>query len=174
VAPADAAAHYLIVSSRSSVLLVAFLLSGCSIVREPPDPYFGRPEIPVSPGENFLVLSGGACLGACPHYEIFVFESGRVVFNGIEHTARSGVVERHTMPAVYFDLRKLLTVRGAFSSRLRLGCRTDHPAFLVASVKGDRTRVGRLDSGCFTHTRDLDAIRSAFIRAADAQPLIGS
>src|SRR5688572_23545757 len=150
------------------------LLYGCSLVREPPDrTFFENPAgAPASPGESFVALSGGACLGGCPVYEIFVFESGRIVFNGKEHTARAGFVERLTMPSAYFELRKLLAVGRAFSRRFHLGCRLDHAGFEVGAVEGERVRAGYLNYGCFNQVDDLDAITQAFIRVADVSSLI--
>jgi hypothetical protein len=142
-------------------------------MRAPPDPSFGRPEIPVSRGESFVVLSGGACAAGCPEFEVFVFESGRVVFNGLRNTVHAGIAERQTMPAVYFDLKKLLAVRSALSRGMHLGCRSGRPGFHVGAVKGDLVRAGYLNYGCFNQVDDLDAIKSAFIRAADATGLIG-
>jgi uncharacterized protein DUF6438 len=148
------------------------LLCGCSLVRAPPDRAFLENAALAAPGESFVVLSGGACPGECPIYEVFVFESGRIVFNGKEHTARAGLVERLTMPSAYFELRKLLAVRRAYSRRLHLGCRPDRAVFTVGAVEGERVRAGNLSYGCFNQVDDLDAITAAFIRVADAAALI--
>lgn len=156
--------------STSVVLLM--LLSGCSLVRAPPDRALLENAALASPGESFLVLSGGACLDECPVYEIFVFESGRIVFNGKAHTAQAGLVDRLTMPSAYFDLRKLLAVRRAYDRRFHLGCRSDRAAFTVGAVEGNRVRAGNLSYGCFNQVDDLDAITAEFIRVADASRLI--
>lgn len=136
-------------------------------MRDPPEPAFGRDDaLVVSTGESFVVLSGA-------DYEIFVFESGRVVFNGRPSAAHPGVVERQTMPSVYFELKKLIAVRSALSRRAHFGCRAGRPGFHVGAVEGQRTRVGYLNYGCFNQVDDLDALTEAFIRAADASALIG-
>jgi hypothetical protein len=118
------------------------------------------------------VLSGSACPGECPVYEIFVFESGRIVFNGKQHTRQTGLVDRLTMPSAYFELRKLLAVRRAYSRRFHVGCRSDGASFTVGAVEGERVRAGNLSYGCFNQVDDLDAITAAFIRVADATSLI--
>jgi len=153
---------------------VLFLLGGCSLVREAPETWLiENPDVPVAAtGDNYVALSGGSCSGECPVYQIFVFESGRIVFIGKQHTRQLGVVERQTMPGVYYDLQKLIVVRGAFSRRFQIACSAGKPAFAVGAVQGTRVRTGYLDSGCFNQRGDLDAIRQAFVRVADASALI--
>lgn len=149
------------------------LVGGCSLLRAPPAPTFNEHAVALAaPGESYLALSGGACPQSCPEYEIFVFESGRVVFIGKQHTRTLGVVERQTTTAAYFDLRKLLTVRRAFSRRLHMGCLGERREFDVGAVQGTRVRAGRLSYGCFNQVDDLDAITEEFIRIADAAALI--
>jgi uncharacterized protein DUF6438 len=167
-------ARYLRIVRIPLLIFIACMVGGCSLFREPPDGDFleSREVALAAAGESYVVLSGGACLGPCPVYEIFVFESGRVVFNGKEHTVRAGLVERITMPSQYFELKKLLAVRRAYSRRFHVGCRTDHAGFEVGAVEGERVRVGHLNYGCFNQVDDLDAITAAFIRVADADTLI--
>jgi hypothetical protein len=172
LADGGSAAHYGIAMRCLVFLALAALSGGCSLLRAPPYPDFDRSAI-ATPGESFVVLSGGACADSCPEYEIFVFESGRVVFNGKRHTSRAGLVERQTMPSVYFELRKLLSVRSALSRNLHPACRGGRPGFHVAAIKGDRVRAGYLNYGCFNQVDDLDAIVAAFVRTADAAALIG-
>ncbi len=155
------------VTCRFTAVAVALLLCGCSLMRDPPEPTFGRDDaLAITTGESFVVLSGA-------DYEIFVFESGRVMFNGKPSAARQGVVERQTMPSVYYELKKLIAVRSALSRRLHFGCRAGHPGFHVGAVEGQRVRAGYLNYGCFNQVDDLDALTAAFIRAADAAALIG-
>jgi hypothetical protein len=167
-------ARYLRPVRKALVIFITFTIGGCSLFHEPPDRGFleNRESSLAAPGESYVVLSGGGCPGPCPVYEIFVFESGRVVFNGKEHTVRTGIVERVTMPSQYFELRKLLAVRRAYSRRFHVGCRAGHAGFDVGAVEGSRIRTGYLNYGCFNQVDDLDAITAAFIRVADASALI--
>lgn len=160
---------------RARVLsTMLFLLSGCSLVREAPETWLiEHPDVPVADsGDNYVALSGGECAHSCPVYQIFVFESGRVVFVGKQNTKRLGVVERQTMPGVYYDLQKLLVVRRAFSREFHLGCFANRQGFSVGAVQATRVRTGYLNYGCFNQRDDLDAIVGAFVRVADAQELI--
>lgn len=160
---------------RGLLIACAGMLGGCSLLREAPNPSFlGSASANLAtPGESFVGLSGGACLGECPQFQIFVFESGRVVFNGQRHTARSGLVELQTAPSEYYELKKILAVHRAYSHRrLYFRCLTDHPGFDIGAVEGDRTRAGYLNSGCFGQARDLEAITAAFIRISNTAALI--
>ena len=67
---------------------------------------FDREGALVSRGETFLAVEGGACLGTCPMYEIYVFENGRVLFNGREYTRARGVVESRIEPSGYTPSRE--------------------------------------------------------------------
>jgi hypothetical protein len=166
--------RYLLPVRIPLLIVLALTVGGCSLLREPPDRGFlvNRAGELATTGESYVALSGGACPGSCPVYEIFVFESGRVVFNGKENTAHPGVVERLTMPSEYFELKKLLSVRRAYSRRFHYGCRTDHASFDVGAIDGEQVRAGRLSYGCFNQVDDLEAITAAFIRVADAKTLI--
>lgn len=170
------AAHYRLgmrVLMSLVISLMLALLGGCSLMRDPAQSLLDTSELPMAaPGESFVALSGGACLGPCPVYQIFVFESGRVVFIGKQYTAKLGVIERQTTTAAYYDLKKLLLVRRAFSPRWRFRCVTDHPVFSIGDVHGAHSRTGTLDYGCPGQVDDLEAISAAFIRVADAQALI--
>ncbi len=54
-------------------------------------PYGGIPLW--NPGDKFIGVSGGTCSGTCPVYELYVFDDGRVVFNGRKDTSKVGRLE---------------------------------------------------------------------------------
>ena len=157
------------------MIAMSLALSACTVVDRMEDRnyLFGRKDALVKPGETFLSLSGGACLGTCPAYEIYLFESGRVIFNGREFTTTRGVVESRVDPAAYGELAKILDAHYAFARRLRIHCMTDHPNFNVFSSRAGRVRSATLDYGCRGHRPDLEAIEAAFVRISRSEALIG-
>ena len=50
------------------------------------------------PGEKFIGISGGACSGTCPVYELYVFDDGRVVFIGPQGHGKGGVWNKQVEP----------------------------------------------------------------------------
>jgi uncharacterized protein DUF6438 len=158
-----------------SLFVFACLLAGCSLLRDAPNPSFldNAGAALATPGESFVALSGGACLRACPQYQIFVFESGRVVFNGQQHTARLGIVELQTAPSEYYELKKILSVHRGFTRRFQIACVADRPGFDLGAVEGERMRAGYLNLGCINQRKDLEAITAAFIRISNTAALIG-
>ena len=65
-------------------------------------PYGGVPLW--NPGDRFLGVSGGACSGTCPIYELYLFDDGRVVFNGRKDTSKVGVRNKTVGPEVYAEM----------------------------------------------------------------------
>src|SRR5690606_29960044 len=87
---------------RLCVLLsFSVLLSGCAMfygmvygtVSEPGDRLGFADFISEMPQDTVVVLERTQCYGMCPAYEVAVYGDGTVVYNGVAHVARFGVVQ---------------------------------------------------------------------------------
>lgn len=41
--------------------------------------------------DAFISLSKGKCLNDCPVYDLWIFKTGQVIYNGIEHVEKKGI-----------------------------------------------------------------------------------
>ena len=133
-------------------------------------PYGGIPLW--NPGEKFIGVSGGTCSGTCPVYELYVFDDGRVVFNGRKDTSKVGVWNKKVAPEVYAELLTMIVQdqgagrgnqtphlpQGTFHAHrhaLRVGCR--RRAHGVAELRLRRVRrSGQADRGAFIDSTGVD------------------
>ena len=65
-------------------------------------PYGGVPLW--NPGDKFIGVSSGTCSGTCPVYELYLFDDGRLVFNGRKDTSKVGVWKKQLGPEIYTEL----------------------------------------------------------------------
>jgi hypothetical protein len=127
-------------------------------------PYGG---IPIwSPGDKFVGVSGSSCSGTCPVYELYVFDDGRVVFNGRKDTSKAGIWNRKVSPEVYAELLTTLVKTQVLDKEIkRRTCLKGRSMLIVmrsASDAGDVSTVS-LNSGCGGHTDLVKRIEGQFI-----------
>ena len=127
-------------------------------------PYGG---IPIwSPGEKFIGVSGSSCTGTCPVYELYVFDDGRVVFNGRKDTKKVGVWNKKVEPEVYADLLTMLIQTKVLDEEIkRKTCLKGRSMLIVmrsASDAGD-VRTVSLNSGCEGYADLVKRIEGQFI-----------
>ncbi|HEU4780715.1 MAG TPA: DUF6438 domain-containing protein, partial [Steroidobacteraceae bacterium] len=115
-------------------------------------PYGGIPLW--NPGEKFIGLSGGSCNGTCPVYELYLFDDGRVVFNGRKDTSKVGVWKKRVAPEVYAELLTMFVKTQVLDEEIkRRTCLKGRSMLIVmrsASDAGD-VRTVSLNSGCEGH-----------------------
>ena len=150
------------------------LLGSCTEISDnmERDRLFEREGALVKRGETFFGLAGGACFGPCPIYEIYVFETGRVIFNGRRFTSIEGVVESRIDPAGYQELGALLKKNQAFGWYPRVLCATDHPTFDVYDSRADKLRSAAFDYGCNNQAEVIESVEAAFVRISNSASLI--
>jgi hypothetical protein len=130
-------------------------------------PYGG---IPIwSPGDKFIGVSGGTCSGTCPVYELYVFDDGRVVFNGRKDTSKVGIWNKKVSPEVYAELLTTLVKTQVLDKEIkRRTCLKGRSMLIVmrsASEAGDVHTVS-LNSGCEGHADLVKRIEGQFIDSA--------
>jgi len=127
-------------------------------------PYGGIPLW--SPGHKFVGVSGGTCSGTCPVYELYVFEGGRVVFNGRKDTSKVGVWNKKVEPEVYAELLAMIVKTRVLDAEIKRGTCLKGRSMLVvmrsASDAGDARTVS-LNSGCAKHADLVKRIEGSFI-----------
>jgi len=127
-------------------------------------PYGGVPLW--SPGDRFIGVSGGACSGTCPVYELYLFDDGRLVFNGRKDTSKVGVWKKQLGPEVYTELLTTIVKTQVLENEVkRKTCLKGRSMLIVmrsASQAGD-ARAVTLNSGCEGHTDLVKRIEGQFI-----------
>jgi Domain of unknown function (DUF6438) len=127
-------------------------------------PYGG---IPIwSPGETFIAVSSGTCSGNCPVYELYLFDDGRVVFNGRKGTKKVGVWNKKVSPDVYAELLTTIVRTKVLDEEIKRGtCLKGRSMLIVmrsASEAGD-VRTVSLNSGCEGYADLVKQIEGQFI-----------
>ncbi|MEO8017045.1 MAG: DUF6438 domain-containing protein [Pseudomonadota bacterium] len=127
-------------------------------------PYGGIPLW--HPGDKFIGVAGGTCNGTCPVYELYLFEDGRVVFNGRKDTSKVGVWNRKVGAEVYAELLTMFVKTQVLDKAIkRRTCLKGRSMLIVmrsASDAGD-VRTVSLNSGCEGHADLVRQIEGRFI-----------
>jgi hypothetical protein len=168
------------------VAVAAMALLGCvspgDVNQKPVDkPYAaGSPSggIPLwKPGEKFVGIAGGACLGTCPVYELYVFDDGRVVFSGKKNTSKSGVFNKQLEKSVYAELLATIVRTGVLDDAIKRGtCLSDRPMLTVmrSTPGGQSVRTATLNTGCGGHEDIAKQIESQFLLFTETESWIAS
>jgi hypothetical protein len=155
-----------------SALLAAVILSSSVVGKEAARelPYAaGNPNggLPLwNPGDKFVGVSGGACSGSCPVYDLYVFSDGRVTFVGRDQTARKGVVKKTISPDIYTSLLTLIVRTDVLDKKIKRGsCLSGRPMLSVmrSTPDGQRMRIRDMNSGCAGYADIAKDIETRFI-----------
>ena len=111
-------------------------------------------------------MSGGTCSGTCPVYELYLFDDGRLVFNGRKDTSKVGVWKKQLGPEIYTELLTTIVKTQVLEKEVkRKTCLKGRSMLIVmrsASQAGD-ARTVTLNSGCEGHTDLVKRIEGQFI-----------
>ena len=165
-----------------STALAIITLTGCvnpGVAEQRPvdKPYAaGAPSggIPLwKQGDKFVGIAGGACLGTCPVYELYVFDDGRVIFSGKKFTGKTGVWNKQVDRSAYGELVATIVRTGVLDGPIKRGtCLSDHPMLTVmrSAPGGQNVRTATLNSGCEGHADIAKQIESLFIQYTEIEP----
>ena len=151
--------------------LAALAFAGIAQAEKPKvKPYAGAAPyggIPLwKPGDQFIGVSGGTCRGTCPVYELYLFDDGRVVFNGRQDTRKVGVWHKQVTPEVYAELLSMIVKTRVLDEEVKRGtCLKGRSMLIVmrsASNSGDARTVS-LNSGCEKQADLVRRIEGEFI-----------
>jgi len=173
-------------SVLSIVAVAASALLGCvspgDVNKKPIDrPYAaGSPSggIPLwKPGEKFVAIAGGACLGTCPVYELYVFDDGRVVFSGKKNSSKTGVFNKQVEKTVYAELLATILRTGVLDEAIKRGtCLSDRPMLTVmrSAPGGQSVRTQTLNTGCEGHEDIAKQIEQQFLSFTEVESWVAS
>jgi len=154
-----------------ALLLTSLLFTGVALADKPENkpyaaaaPYGGIPLW--EPGDKFIGISGGACAGTCPIYELYLFDDGRVVFSGRKDTKKTGVWKKQVGAEIYAELLTMFVQTKVLDEDIkRKTCLKGRSVLTVmrsASDAGDVRRV-LLNSGCEGYADLVKQIEGRFI-----------
>jgi hypothetical protein len=155
-----------------AMLAAAIVLASSAVAKETARelPYAaGNPSggVPLwNPGDKFVAVSGGACSGSCPVYDLYVFSDGRVTFVGRAETGRKGVANKTIDPQIYTSLLTLIVRTDVLDKKIKRGsCLSGRPMLSVmrSTPDGQRMRVRDLNSGCAGYADLAKDIETRFI-----------
>lgn len=149
---------------RSSALASALALVACarpSPTTAPgsqPEPttIVPRERAPPEPAGASLTLRRTACFGACPIYEVTLFESGVAVYEGHAHVTVIGEAREAIDPARVDALLReaeVLLARDGLPTE-HVGCGTDMPAAVLTLRKGDVDVTRWISASCTIQSDD--------------------
>ncbi|HTU64994.1 MAG TPA: DUF6438 domain-containing protein [Steroidobacteraceae bacterium] len=125
-----------------------------------------------NPGEQFVAVSGGACSGSCPVYDLYLFSDGKVIFSGRKFTNKTGVLTKMISPETYASLLTLIVNTDVLDKKLKRGsCLSGRSMLMVmrSTPDGQRMRVRDLNSGCEGHADLARDIETRFIEDTEIQ-----
>lgn len=124
------------------------------------------------PSATYVGLAGGACLGRCPDYAIYLLNDGTVYFKGNANTTVRGDVTRHVSRVNYARLRGWLDENHALDVDESGDCMTDSPGFRLTISDAGRKREAFLDTGCVAQSDRIWSMVEATIKWTGTRELI--
>ena len=125
-----------------------------------------------NPGEKFVAITGGACSGTCPVYELYVFEDGRIVFAGKKFTGKVGVFRKKVDANAYAELLMTIIRTQVLDKDLKRGtCLKGRPMLQVMRSTPDAQGmvISSLNPGCEKHADIARQIEQLFIQWTETE-----
>jgi len=136
---------------RILIVGVCSLLGGCALSTSNDV----QPRPLVKPGDVYIARRGGACLGSCPDYDVYIFKDGRVAFRGNRFTAADGLRTKRIRRDQFQKLQAAIQESNFFSAPEPTECLTDQPAVSIEVNFGEGVRQRSVDSGCRSDRENL-------------------
>lgn len=154
-------------------LLTVFYLAGQFTIPavKPSAPVFSVPD-------TLIQMERTLCYGTCPAYELTIYGSGKVVFEGKEFTAHKGTAEGEMSREKLSKLLRLIKEINFMQIPSNPECEsrmTDHPSvFLTVEIGNERNNITHY-LGCkgFEHEEELYKLETAIDSLSGAKRWIG-
>jgi len=123
-----------------------------------------RPPL-AKPGENYVSLQVDGCGDKCAEFEIYIFESGRLVFQpNNSRNSTSTPFSKNGMGSVYTRVAKYLQDTGAFTEQAACAdAKADAPFAVVQSSHDTQSQKAKWSSGCSNQVEKARALVKVFV-----------
>jgi hypothetical protein len=167
--------------AAAALLAAAFIATPAAAEKPQVRPYAaGSPSggIPLwNPGDKFVAIASGTCSGACPVYELYVFDDGRVIFAGRKDTGRVGVFRKTVSPDAYAELLTTVIRTQVLDRDMKRGtCLKGRPMLQVMRSTPDAKSmlINSLNPGCEKHADVARQIEQLFIQWTEVEGWIAA
>jgi len=127
------------------------------------------------PGETFVSLQVQGCANKCPSFEIYVFDTGRMIFrSNNEYTADKGVVHKSGMRSVYDRIAKYLQDTGALAEQAECTAGKSDPSVATVQASQPQLQKASWSSGCTNQIEKGRSMVKVFVNQTGMWRLINS
>ena len=124
-----------------------------------------KPPPLAKPGENYVSLQVDGCGDKCAEFEIYIFESGRLVFQpNNSKNSTSTPFSKNGLGSIYTRVAKYLQDTGAFPGQTECAnAKADAPFAVVESSHDSQTQKAKWSSGCSNQLEKARALVKVFV-----------
>jgi Domain of unknown function (DUF6438) len=127
------------------------------------------------PGETYVSLQVQGCANKCPSFEIYVFDTGRMIFrSNNEFTADKGVVHKNGMRSVYERIAKYLQDTGALAGQAECTPGKSDPSVATVQASQPQLQKAAWSSGCTNQIEKGRSVVKVFVNQTGMWRLINS
>ena len=124
-----------------------------------------QPPPLAKPGENYVSLQVDGCGDQCAEFEIYIFESGRLVFQpNNSKNSTSTPFSKNGMGSIYTRVAKYLQDTSAFTEPTECAnAKADAPYAIVEASKDSQNQKAKWSSGCSNQIEKARSLVKVFV-----------
>ena len=117
------------------------------------------------PGDNYVSLQVAGCGDKCAEFEIYIFESGRLVFQpNNSKNSTSTPFSKNGLGSIYTRVAKYLQDTGAFTEQAECAnAKADSPYAVVESSKDSQNQKAKWSAGCSNQVEKARSLVKVFV-----------
>jgi len=117
------------------------------------------------PGDKYVALAVQGCADKCPSFEIYVFDTGRMIFRpNNQYNSSKGPVRKSGMRSVYQRIAKYLESSGALNAPADCTDRKDGAAVASVESAGDaQVQKASWSAGCANQAERAKSLAKVFV-----------